>query len=88
VSTIGYRDRLRRARLDAGLDQPQLARMAGLSTSTISAVERGLRDLSAPKLFAWARACGASLDWIAGEPTRTPATVADVVPIDAERFSA
>lgn len=73
MSTITYQDRLRRARLDAGLDQLTLAERTGLSTSTISAVERGQRDITAPKLFAWARACGAALDWIAGEPVTVPA---------------
>lgn len=75
MPTITYHDRLRRARLDAGLDQPQLAARTGLSTSTISAVERGLRDITAPRLFAWARACSASLEWIAGEPVIAPAPV-------------
>lgn len=72
MSSIDYRDRLRRARLDAGLDIAELAELASLSTSTISAVERGLRDITAPRLFRWARACNASLEWIAGEPVRTP----------------
>lgn len=84
MSSIDYHDRLRRARLDAGLDQPSLARETGLSTSTISAVERGLRDLTAPKLFAWARACGASLEWIAGDPVRTPPPDPSLVELDLE----
>jgi transcriptional regulator with XRE-family HTH domain len=66
MTGISYHDRLRRARLDAGLSQLELALRSGLSTSTISAVEQGTRDVTAPKLFAWARACGASLDEIAG----------------------
>lgn len=75
MPTITYHDRLRRARLDADMTLEQLAERAGLSTSTISAVERGLRDLTAPRLFAWARACKVSLEWIAGEPVRSPAPV-------------
>lgn len=66
MTGISYHDRLRRARIDAGLSQLQLAQRSGLSTSTVSAVEQGSRDLTAPKLFAWAEACSASLDWIAG----------------------
>jgi transcriptional regulator with XRE-family HTH domain len=72
VSSTSYHDRLRRARLDAHLNQPQLAAVTGLSTSTISAVERGLQDITAPKLFVWARACGAGLEWIAGEQQPAP----------------
>lgn len=79
---ITYHDRLRRARLDAGLDQTDLAVLAGISTSTVSAVERGDRDITAPKLFAWARACGAALDWIAGDPVRVPATDPTLVALD------
>jgi transcriptional regulator with XRE-family HTH domain len=77
-STITYHDRLRRARLDAGLTQPVLAERCASSTSTISAVERGTRDATAPLLFAWVRACGASLDWIASDPVRVPASAVDV----------
>lgn len=70
MTGIDYHDRLRRSRLDAGLSQLELALASGLSTSTISAVEQGARDLTAPKLFAWAHACGASLDWIASGSAR------------------
>jgi transcriptional regulator with XRE-family HTH domain len=84
VSTIDYRDRLRRARLDAGLSQTDLARRIGVSVTTVSTVERGARDLTAPKLFAWVRACGAALDWVAGEPVRVPPTVSDISLFDEE----
>lgn len=84
MPTIDYHDRLRRARLDRDLDQAQLSALTGLSTSTISAVERGQRDLTAPKLFAWARACGASLEWIAGDPVRTPTTDPTVIELQLD----
>jgi transcriptional regulator with XRE-family HTH domain len=85
-ATLSYHDRLRRARLDKGLNQPQLAAATGLSTSTISAVERGLQDLTAPKLFAWARACDASLEWIAGDAPTGPIPTVDptLVPLELE----
>jgi transcriptional regulator with XRE-family HTH domain len=75
MTEISYRDRLRRARLDAGYSQTDLAARIDVSVSTISAVERGGRDLTAPKLFAWARECKSSLEWIAGEPVSVPAHV-------------
>lgn len=82
MATIDYRDRLRRARLDADLSQHELARISGVSVSTISAVEAGHRELTAPKLFAWARACGAALEWIAGDPVRVPATDPSMVELE------
>jgi transcriptional regulator with XRE-family HTH domain len=72
VTTITYQDRLRRARIEAELSQHELARLTGISVSTISAVELHQRDLTAPKLFAWVSACGAALEWIAGEAVRVP----------------
>lgn len=64
--SITYHDRLRRARLDAGLEQRALAELVGCSPSTISAVETGKQELGALRLFRWAAACGVSLDWVAG----------------------
>jgi transcriptional regulator with XRE-family HTH domain len=87
MTGISYHDRLRRARLDAGLSQLELALRSGLSTSTISAVEQGSRDISAPRLFAWARACGASLDDIAGPDARQPANDPSAVPLDLEAIA-
>jgi len=85
VSGIDYHDRLRRARIDAGMTQLELALKSGLSTSTISAVEKGDRDLKAPLLFAWARACGASLDWIAsGSATVLPDPDPTALELDLE----
>lgn len=63
--TIDYHDRLRRARIQAGMDQRTLAGRIGCSPSTVSAVEAGKQELGALRLFAWATACAVSLDWIA-----------------------
>lgn len=79
-----YRVRLRQARIDAGLNGRQLAALAGLSTTHISAVESGQRDLTAPLLFAWSRACKSSLDWIAGDPDPAPVPDPGLVTLDLE----
>lgn len=75
MTDTAYGDRLRRARIDHGASQTDLARAIDVSVTTISAVERGTRDLTAPKLFAWARECKVSLDWIAGEQPARPVTI-------------
>lgn len=86
MTGISYHDRLRRARIDAGLSQLELALEAGISTSTISAVEQGTRDLTAPKLFAWAQVCKVSLDAIAG-PVERPAADPSAVELDLEAIA-
>lgn len=67
VARITYHDRLRRARLSAGLDQRALAQAIGCSPSTISATETGKHELGSTRLILWAVACGVSLDWIGGQ---------------------
>lgn len=56
---------LREARLRKGLDQATLARAVGVTHQTISAVENGRQELGAAKFVRWARACDASLEWLA-----------------------
>jgi transcriptional regulator with XRE-family HTH domain len=74
MTTDGYQLRLRAARIEAGLDQRQLARLIGCSDSTVSAVERGQQQLSAARLILWCDACGVSLDAIAhGEAAQASA---------------
>lgn len=88
MSAMSYRDRLRRARIDAGLSQLELALRTGISTSTISAVEQGARDLTAPKLFLWVRACQASLEWVAGDELEQQQPDPTLVPLDLEPVNA
>lgn len=58
-------ERLRRARQLAGLDQRQLADALGIARNTVSNYETGTSEPSASNLVRWARATGASLDWLA-----------------------
>ncbi len=62
MNTFG--DRVREARRDAKLTQPQLGRMAGLSQTTISDTERG-RNSGSSEVTALARALRVSPDWLA-----------------------
>ncbi|RXZ51919.1 helix-turn-helix domain-containing protein [Agromyces binzhouensis] len=60
-------DRLRKAREEAGLEQAELAEIAGLSRATISAAENGHRRPAKATIAMWALATGVSRDWLAGE---------------------
>jgi len=56
-------DRLRKAREAAGMEQTQLAQVAGISRATISAAENGSRPARATMRL-WALATGVPLVWI------------------------
>ncbi len=57
-------DRLRKSREAAGLEQIDLADVAGISRATISAAERGKREPSRATLAMWAMATGVSRSWL------------------------
>ncbi|WP_158594547.1 LexA family protein [Ralstonia pseudosolanacearum] len=61
-----FGERLREARKDAKLTQPQLAQKAGIAQSTISDAERGVHSGSV-HVAALAAACGVSALWLAEE---------------------
>jgi transcriptional regulator with XRE-family HTH domain len=65
-------DRLRKAREEAGLEQGELAQLAGLSRATISAAENGHRRPAKATIAMWALATGVSRDWLAGESEANP----------------
>ena len=59
-------ERIKRARLSAGLSQNDLAVQVGTTNMSISRLERGVHsDMRAALLLAIADATGTSLDWIA-----------------------
>lgn len=63
-------DRLRKARESAGLEQTELAELAGISRATISAAENGARPARAT-LRLWALATGVPVTWLeTGQPDR------------------
>ena len=64
---------LRRARVDAGLSQNELARSAGVAQSVISAYENGRREPSLPQLERLVEATGyrLSIDLEPGDAART-----------------
>src|SRR6266568_2172432 len=64
-------DRLRKARIHAGLEQTDLEDQTGISRASISNYENGKTVPSKPVLLSWALACGVDLDWLSGTgPTR------------------
>ena len=60
--TIG--DRLRKARVSAGLEQRQLADITGIARSSVVNYESGRTVPSPPALLAWSRATRVSLAWL------------------------
>lgn len=61
-----FGERLKKARIDAGLSQKQLEAASGVSQKTISKIERGDQEGST-QVAALARACGVNTDWLASE---------------------
>lgn len=61
--TLG--DRLRKARIEAGLDAKELAGRLHVSTATVSRAENGRFEPKAVTVFQWAAETGVSLEWIA-----------------------
>jgi len=58
-------DRLRQARIDAGLNQSQLARKAGVTPSAISQIESGAsKRPSSDNLLPLAKALGVTPEWL------------------------
>jgi len=58
-----FRDRLRRAREEAGLTQTQVAKRLGRPQTWVSKCELGERRVDFVELEDWASACGKPLDW-------------------------
>ena len=65
-------ERLRRARLLAGLEQRELAEQLGVNRATISLWENGHTEPSASNFVRWAIATGQPLEWLADGVKYTP----------------
>jgi len=72
VPTWTLADRLRKARLHAGLDQRALAAALGLSHASVAHYELGRRRPSRVTVARWALACGVSVDWLLGPGPAEP----------------
>lgn len=67
--TLG--DRLRKARISAGLEQADLARACGVSRPLISRWEHDHSVPDVNQALRWAEATGVSFGWLCGVPTRS-----------------
>lgn len=84
--TLG--DRLRKARIQAGLSQSELADDLGISQRSISVYEADEHPPKRPVLVSWALRCGVDLSWLEGpkrlerdltNPCLLVATVRDIL---------
>jgi len=65
-------DKLRKARLEAGLEQAELASEIGISRNTVTNYEAGRTEPRRPVLLAWAMRTGVALDWLTQEDGPQP----------------
>lgn len=61
---MGLGDRMREARIRAGMTQHELANAIGAAQNSITNYERGIREPDAIKLIAIARALGVTCDYL------------------------
>lgn len=75
MSSMGekFEDRLRKARLDKGLSQSELAARSGLQPSAVSHFETGTRAPSFENLKRLSDALGVSIDFLLGRQTESSA---------------
>jgi len=81
---ITLANRLREARAKAGLSQAKLAKLAGVSQSTIANIESGIR-FEPQKAVQIARALGVSAEWLI-EGRDTPVPTKKAPPPDPENM--
>lgn len=68
--TFSVADRLRKARVSAGLDQTEMASKIGVSRPTVSAWERGRSEPNVTQAARWAAVTGVSFGWLANVSVR------------------
>lgn len=71
VPTFDLKDRARKAREFAGLEQEELAIRTGMARSTIARIEQGRNRPRRPSILAIAVATGVDFDWLATGKTPT-----------------
>ncbi|MGG7509424.1 helix-turn-helix domain-containing protein [Plantibacter sp. YIM 135249] len=75
-------DRLKKARLLAGLEQAELAARIGASRTSISNYETGRNEPTVSVFVAWSRVTGAPLEWLAeGVKPKTAPSEDEAVPV-------
>lgn len=77
VPTWTLGDRMRKARVMAGLEQADMAEQLGVSRPTISGWERDRTEPRATQLLAWAEATGHNIEWLLGLRSRCFIAAAD-----------
>lgn len=71
--------RIREARRNAGLTQPELGAMLGISAVAVSQVEKGKHAPALAKVVAVADALGVSLAMLLGDPLANAEYIADKI---------
>ncbi|QTX04127.1 helix-turn-helix domain-containing protein [Agromyces archimandritae] len=64
VPSFDIGDRLRKARVTAGLEQSDLSELTGISVTSISAAEKGKTAPRRSTLILWAAATGVDIQWL------------------------
>ena len=64
---MGFKERLKEKRLEAGLTQAELAEKLGISADGMSSVERGKNGVSVDLFGVMAELLGSSVDYLAYE---------------------
>ena len=86
-----FSERIKQARIDAGMTQAELAKESGLSCATISSYERGLKAPNVSIAAAIARVLRVSIDWLVGlddnQTPQQPSTLGDCARIMLDAIS-
>ena len=85
-----FSERIKQARIYAGMTQAELAKESGLSCATISSYERGLKAPNVSIAAAIARVLRVSIDWLVGlddNQTPQPSTLGDCARIMLDAIS-
>lgn len=69
---IEMHDRMRLARIKAGLEQEEIAEILGVSSSTVSNWENGRTSVKVPFLSAWAQVTGFNMSSLMPNTPRAP----------------
>jgi len=82
--TLG--DRLRKARMHAGMRQRELGDVIGVSQVSVNKYEHDGAQPRRPVLVSWAMATGVALDWLVGEAEVADREVSAASPVRGGTF--